>query len=70
MSRDKTKTLFYGLRIEQLAAVNRLAEQTGLKPYEVAGRLIDLALDHAKVKRVSIMDIVFDPKTKETEGGE
>lgn len=67
MSKDRTKTLFYGLRIEQLAAVNKLAEQTGLKPYEVTGRLIDLALTRAKVKRVSIMDIVLDPAEREVD---
>ena len=65
--KDKNKPLFYGLRIEQMAAVNKLAEQTGLKPYEVTGRLIDLALAHAKVKCVTVMDIVFDPAAMEVE---
>ena len=61
------KPLFYGLRIEQQAKVEALAAKTGLKPYEVTGRLIDLALAQARVKRVSVMDITLDPPKEEAE---
>jgi len=55
------KQLMYRLRLDQLTAVNALATKTGLKPYEVTGRLIDLALAQARVTRVSVLDITLDP---------
>ena len=63
------KQLMYGLRLDQLTAVNALAAKTGLKPYEVTGRLIDLALAQARVTRVSVLDITLDPP-KEAKSGE
>jgi hypothetical protein len=63
------KQLMYGLRLDQLTAVNALAAKTGLKPYEVTGRLLDLALAQARVTRVSVLDITLDPP-KEAKNGE
>jgi len=57
----KKKSLFYGLRIEQMAAVMELAEKTGLKPYEVTGRLIDLALEQVHVVKRTVQDLTLEP---------
>lgn len=60
------KTTGYMLRTDQQERVDALAKRTGLKPYEVVGRLVDLALAQARVQRVSVLDITLDPpKEKE-----